>query len=110
MQIVAKQDLIFQCQILFAGEKCEKNISKCCLLKKIPRVLHINVLAFSVYLYNENPSFFKMSFLTLYKYELIILPCLIVRMRHIARFTCLRVLMGCGLEVGGWGEDDSEIL
>ena len=25
-------------------------------------------------------------------------------------FTCLRVLMGCGLEVGGGGADNSEIL
>ena len=29
---------------------------------------------------------------------------------HIARFTCLRVLMGCGMGVGRGGEDNSEIL
>ena len=31
-------------------------------------------------------------------------------LRHIAHFTCLRVLMGYGLEAGGGDEDNSEIL
>ena len=41
--------------------------------KIIPRLLRIKLLAFSIYLYNENPSFFKMSFkmsfLTFYMFE-----------------------------------------
>ena len=55
-----------------SGEN-EKNISKCRLLKKKKKKKikqEGKGLAYSIY--KEKPSFFKMSFLTPYKYELLI--------------------------------------
>ena len=76
MQIIAKTGFdISNVKSCLLGKNVKK-ISKCCLLKKISRLLRIKVLAFSIYIiymYIENPSFFKMSFkmsfLTFYMFE-----------------------------------------
>ena len=68
-----KQDLTLRMANPVSGEN-EKNISKCRLLKKKKKINKIKQegkgLAYSIY--KEKPSFFKMSFLTPYKYELLI--------------------------------------
>ena len=73
MQIVAKTEFdISNVKSCLLGENVKKYFKMSSAEKKkkkkkekkkkiIPRLLRIKVLAFSIYIYNENLSFFKMS-------------------------------------------------
>ena len=97
MQIVAKTGFdISIVKSFLLGKNVKKyfKMSSAEKKKKIPRLLRIKVLAFSIYIYNEKPSLFKhytsMSFLQ------IILPC-----PHAAYCTFYMFESIDGLWVGG---------